>query len=316
LNNVRLLPGRGLPVLVACAALLVTRATGAKPHHHAKVQTAIAEVPVAQGGGAELPPAELPFEAVHVHHGYTWPVPAAGPTRSGDPELLFTFDDGPNPETTPAVLDILAKYHVHAVFFVVGRRVVHHPEAPAIIQRMLREGHIVANHTMHHQDLCRDDEAGAAREIDDGRRIIERAAAGFVPVWFRSPYGARCARVDRLLDERHLQHFHWDLDPQEWRHGDTKSAIAYVEQRVGKMTGRSVLLMHDVKHATVKALPVILDWIATENAKRELEHRRPIRIVQSYDLAIDRLPPGLAAWFRDATPDLAGYTRAFGDALP
>src|SRR5215208_3054531 len=49
-----------------------------------------------------------------------WPSPAAGPTMTGDPELIFTFDDGPNKDLTPLVLDTLAKYHIHAVFFLVG----------------------------------------------------------------------------------------------------------------------------------------------------------------------------------------------------
>jgi peptidoglycan/xylan/chitin deacetylase (PgdA/CDA1 family) len=250
------------------------------------------------------------------HHPKAWPVPAAGPTMSGDPELLFTFDDGPNPKTTPEVLDALAKHHIHAVFFLVGN-MASNKQAPPIIQRMLREGHIVANHTMTHQDLCRlKDEDRAQREIDDGKATIERATAGFTTVWFRTPYGVRCERVDRMLADRHLTHFHWDLDPQEWKHGSAKKAVDYVEKQVGKMTGRNVLLMHDIKKATVEALPVILDWIETENAQRKTDHKRRIRIIQSYELAIDRFPPGLADWFHDATPDFARYTQAAAAVLP
>src|SRR6476659_7835201 len=66
-----------------------------------------------------------------------WPVPAAGPTMSGDPELLFTFDDGPNPKTTPLVLDTLAKHHIHAVFFMVGEMAAN-KRAQEVIARILR----------------------------------------------------------------------------------------------------------------------------------------------------------------------------------
>src|SRR5205814_2753038 len=87
-------------------------------------------------------------------HPKGWPMPAAGPTASGDPELIFTFDDGPNPKTTPAVLDTLAKHHIHAVFFMVGEMAANKQSA-AIIERIVSEGHVIANHTMTHQDLCR-----------------------------------------------------------------------------------------------------------------------------------------------------------------
>jgi peptidoglycan/xylan/chitin deacetylase (PgdA/CDA1 family) len=243
-------------------------------------------------------PAKEPKDAKPKHpHG--WPIPAAGPTMSGDPELIFTFDDGPNPQTTPAVLDTLAKHHIHAVFFMVGEMAAN-KKAPEVIARILREGHIIANHTMTHQDLCRlKDEDRAAREIDDGKAAIEKAAAGWTTVWFRTPYGVRCERVETMLAERKLVHFHWDLDPQEWKHGSAKKAFDYVTKQVGQMTGRNVLLMHDIKKATVESLPQILDWIDGENERRKGIHKRRIRIIQSYELAEERLPPGLLDWLSE-----------------
>src|SRR3954462_10450220 len=91
-----------------------------------------------------------------------WPTPAAGDSASGGPEILFTFDDGPNPKTTPKVLDILARHHIQAVFFLVGEMTDHqHPRAAALIRRILRDGHVIATHTMTHKDLCRVSEAAA-----------------------------------------------------------------------------------------------------------------------------------------------------------
>ena len=247
-------------------------------------------------------------------HPKGWPLPAAGPTESGDPELIFTFDDGPNPKTTPAVLDALAKHHIHAVFFMVGEMAANKQAAP-IIDRIVREGHIIGNHTMTHQDLCRlKDEARAEREIDDARLTIEKVS-GLLLAWFRTPYGVRCERVEDLLAARHLGHFHWDLDPQEWKHGNAKKAIDYVEKQVGKMNGRNVLLMHDIKKATVEALPEILDWIDEENARRKSEHKRRIRIIQSYELAAERLPAGLVDWMSDAA-DPQRWTGALASVLP
>lgn len=246
----------------------------------------------------------------------SWPTPAAGDSASGGPEVVFTFDDGPNPRTTPRVLDTLARHHVHAVFFMVGEMVANRsPRVAAIVQRVLREGHVIATHTMKHHDLCRVSEAAAARDLDDGKAAVEQAA-GVPTAWFRVPFGARCDRLERMLADRHLAHFHWDLDPQEWKHGDAARAVRYVTGELGRAHGRDVLLMHDIKQATVVALPQILDWIDAENARREKSHRKPIRIVQAPALAVERLPRGLAGWLGDATAGARALPGALASVLP
>ena len=256
-----------------------------------------------------------PVDPTLPKHPHAWPQPAAGPTMSGDPELIFTFDDGPNPKTTPFILDALKAHHIHAVFFLIGDR-AKAKEAPELIARILREGHIIGNHTMSHEDLCRlKDDARAAAEIDNGKSTIE-AAAHFTLGWFRTPYGVRCERVDTMLAERHLTHFHWDLDPKEWKHNNAKRAYDYVIKQLSKMTGRDVLLMHDIKKATVIALPEILDWIDQENEARRLAHKRRIRIIQSYELAEGELPAGLLDWLVDATPDTTSWARVLASVLP
>lgn len=244
-----------------------------------------------------------------------WAGPAAGPTMTGDPELIFTFDDGPNPKTTPAVLDTLKAHHIRAIFFLVGENAAKE-HGPALIDRIVREGHIVANHTMTHQDLCRlKEDASAAADIDLGRKAIESAAHMELD-WFRVPYGARCERVDTLLAERHLVHFHWDLDPQEWKHNNSKQAFEYVTKRLARMTGRNVLLMHDIKKATVEALPQILDWIDTENARRREARIRRIRIIQSWELAEERMPAGLMDWLGEIAPSRAAVSKSIASVLP
>src|SRR5687767_14848845 len=112
-----------------------------------------------------------------------WSVPAAGESSTGDIEVLFTFDDGPNPTTTPLVLDTLKKHNIKAVFFLVGERMLH-KAAPKIVERILREGHVIANHTMRHKDLCSTKtEEAAVADIDDGKAAIEKVA-GVELAWF------------------------------------------------------------------------------------------------------------------------------------
>jgi peptidoglycan/xylan/chitin deacetylase (PgdA/CDA1 family) len=244
-----------------------------------------------------------------------WAQPAAGATMTGDPEVIFTFDDGPDPEKTPIVLDILAQHHIKAIFFMVGRNVAD-PKAAPVLARILREGHIIANHTMHHGDLCGiKEDADAAAEIDDGANIIKKVS-DWTPIWFRAPYGVRCDRVDAMLAERNITHFHWDLDPQEWRHNNTKRAVAYLIKQFTMMKGRNVLLMHDIKKATVEALPQLFEWLDAENARRAELRIRRIRIIQAPEVAMERLPAGLLDWLGEATPGRDALSRAVASVLP
>ena len=245
-----------------------------------------------------------------------WPTPAAGDSASGGPEIVFTFDDGPNPRTTPLVLDALARHHIPAVFFLVGEMAANpSPRVAAVIARILREGHVIASHTMKHRELCRIAEPAAAQDIDDGKAAVERAA-GVPTAWFRVPFGVRCDRLEHQLAELGLAHFHWDLDPQEWKHGDVARTVRYVTSELGRLYGRDVLLMHDIKQATVRALPQILDWLDAENARREKSHKKPIRVVQAPALAVERLPRGLGAWLDRATAGVRALPDAIASALP
>jgi len=248
----------------------------------------------------------------------SWPTPAAGSSVSGDPELILTFDDGPSPTNTPKVLDILAKRHLKVIFFMVGEMAASkNKKVPAIMERIVREGHVIATHTMTHKDLCKhktsDDKA--ASEIDDGKAAVEKAA-GIRTYWFRTPFGVRCTRLEDMLAARHLQHFHWDLDPQEWKHNNADRAVKYVTEQLGKMTGRNVLLMHDIKEATVKALPEILDWLDAENARREAAGKRRIRIISGPELAAERIQPKLVPWIADTASSMRVVRDAVSALLP
>jgi peptidoglycan/xylan/chitin deacetylase (PgdA/CDA1 family) len=246
----------------------------------------------------------------------SWPHPAAGESPTDDIEVLFTFDDGPNVATTPLVLDILAEHKIHAVFFLVGRQVeLGNKKVQDILERIIDEGHIIANHTMNHTNLCKAKLAEAVEDIDSGRERIEQAIAMKIE-WFRAPFGVRCEQLDEMLAERRTFHFHWDLDPQEWRHGNVNRTIKYVTEELSRAAGRNVLLMHDIKLATVKALPAILAWIDEENAKRKKVRRHPIKILQAGAYAIERLPPELSSFLADASRGVRGLPARIASVLP
>jgi peptidoglycan/xylan/chitin deacetylase (PgdA/CDA1 family) len=236
-----------------------------------------------------------------------WPSPAAGPSRSGAPEIIFTFDDGPNEPTTKLVLDTLAKHHVHAIFFENGWHYDATPEpARRMLARIVGEGHIIGNHTQDHLQLCsvKDDEK-RAYQVDHSHDLLAQLS-GLPVLWFRTPFGSHCPRVLALLEERHLDHFHWDIDAQEWKNPDPNRAAKYIIFHIQHLQDRAVILMHDTKIATTRALPLVLDWIDAENARRLANGRQPIRILSGSDLAVERTAPGLVDWMRDSAGGGAG----------
>ncbi len=227
-----------------------------------------------------------------------WPQPAAGMSVSGGPEIIFTFDDGPSPATTGKVLDILAAHHIKAVFFLVGWRFQRGEieQNKALTARIVQEGHIVGNHSMSHAQFCGLDAARLDIEIGGARTLIEGIAGMPVP-WYRVPYGSRCLIVEEALARHGYGHFHWDIDPQEWQSKSWKATAAAVIKQLALLDGRAVLLMHDTKVATTFALPQILGWIATENARRRAIGRPAIRIVSAPELAAEQVTPMLD-WLR------------------
>ena len=246
----------------------------------------------------------------------SWPQPAAGESKSGDIEILFTFDDGPSALYTAPVLDVLQKHHVHAVFFLVGNMVANRDKrVTKLLAREQAEGHVIANHSMNHKNECRGTDEAADADIDDGKAEIEKVT-GWSPVWLRIPGGARCARVDAMLAKRGLTHFHWDLDPQEWRFHDANKAFDYVTGELTRAHGRVVLLMHDIQPVTAETITRVLAWIDEENARRTRSHKHKIRILQAPELAIERLPTGMEKWFGDATAGARALPATIARVLP
>ncbi len=233
-----------------------------------------------------------------------WPKPAGGESASGDPEVLFTFDDGPHEKHTAAILDTLDRHGVKAIFFWVGWRISKGKRAAtrrALVERAVREGHLVANHTISHPNLCQIKAKQAAEEIDENSRVYEEVS-GLPLLLFRAPYGAYCKRLVRMLGDRHIDHMHWDIDPQEWSHHDAKRTANFVTGKLKHLKGRAIVILHDTHRVTVRALPKILTWIEEENERRRKSgKKRPIRIISGSDLVGERLATKVLGWAADSS---------------
>lgn len=191
-----------------------------------------------------------PVTAVVVEGTYVPPPPGTG----GGRVVHLTFDDGPNPQDTPAVLDLLARYDAQAVFFVIGNAVAAHPE---LTRRIVAEGHRLGNHTWSHPSL-----AGRSRGfVEDQLLRAQRAvadAAGVRPTCMRPPYGASDGNVVRTSEELGLRVVRWSVDPFDWRDRGPGTIAAAVLADTGP---GSIVLLHDGpqdRGQTVAALATIL----------------------------------------------------------
>jgi peptidoglycan/xylan/chitin deacetylase (PgdA/CDA1 family) len=251
------------------------------------------------------------------------PPRAAGRVR----ELVLTFDDGPDLFGTPLVLAELERRGHKAVFFINGGHMVgNRPQDLArsdLIRKIASHGHLVANHTLTHQNLCRQPPEVLEHEIDGNSEIIT-AATGMRPLLFRSPYGARCRRLDQALRTRDLLQVGWSVDPQDWKGGSEDQIVEYLTRKLARLNGRGILLLHDTQQEAVRALPRILDWIARDNDRQVRQGGIPLRI-RDYSVFLPPRPPlppsGVEPFFRPLLAPMlrtlsADLTRAFASAVP
>ena len=156
----------------------------------------------------------------------------------GENAVALTFDDGPNPEATPRILDALAERGVHATFFVLGR----HAELwPELVRRMAAEGHTLGNHGYFHRKLHAKSPRYVREDLALGTSAIENAC-GVRPRLFRAPHGFRSPWVTSIARQLGQETVGWSLGVWD----SAKPGVAAIVDRTvrGAHPG-SILLLHD-----------------------------------------------------------------------
>lgn len=175
---------------------------------------------------------------------------------AGTPVVALTFDDGPWPRQTEAILKVLAERDVPATFFMLGSCV---DRRPAVARAVAEAGHVVGNHTYWHIRLDTAPPEIAEREIRGTNRAIRRAT-GMQTRWLRAPGGRLEGPASRYIASSGMASALWTIDPGDWRADITSAELA--DAVVSAARPGAIVLLHDGggdRSATIAALPSIID---------------------------------------------------------
>ena len=173
---------------------------------------------------------------------------------TGKKLVAITFDDGPSGTTTSRLLDILYEKDTPATFFMLGKMA---REVPDIVRRAEKEGHIVASHTMYHQNLIRISPAAMADDIAESKAVFKNIL-GHEPTLTRPPYGNV---NDRVRGEINTPLILWSVDPLDWKSKNVDNILTITKEQVHD---GAIILMHDIYDTTVDAVPVVIDELRKE----------------------------------------------------
>ena len=178
-------------------------------------------------------------------------------------EIVLTFDDGPWPHNTPAVLAALAANCTKALFFAIGE---HSMWAPEILRQVAAAGHTIGSHTWSHKDLAKLSVQDGKDEIEKGISAV-RWALGVPPApFFRFPALSHPPEMVTYLGERNIGIFSTDMDSLDFKMRKPEQVIASVMAKL-KKNGKGIVLMHDFQRATAEAAPELLRQLKVDGYK-------------------------------------------------
>jgi len=196
-----------------------------------------------------------------------------------DKEVVLTFDDGPWPGHTPAVLKALADQCLKATFFPIGKHATYYPD---ILKHVAEAGHTVGNHTWGHKDLSRKPYSEnldlAKEEIEKGISAVRMVVGGPTAPFFRFPALRHPPEMVTYLGQRNIAIFSTDFDSFDFTMRRPEQIVKSVMTKLEKR-GKGIILMHDFQQHTGEALPEILRQLKAGGYK--VVHMKPKESVQT-----------------------------------
>lgn len=170
------------------------------------------------------------------------PVKSLGDFGKAARALCLTFDDGPDPVYTPALLDVLAAYNAKATFFVLGEAAKQYPH---LIERIVADGHSIGNHTYSHVHPWLSTAERARYEILATSAIVKQIT-GTSPRWFRPPYGRMRLAMHQQAQRANMTTVLWNHSIIDW---GLLGGTAGIRVRLEKINAGDIVLMHDGQRA-------------------------------------------------------------------
>lgn len=175
--------------------------------------------------------------------------------------VALTFDDGPNPNYTERVLDLLSRHKIKASFFVLGKNLERYPD---IGKKIVGDGHLLGNHTYSHKKSCEISVKEFDEELNRTKGLI-RKISGRDFNYFRYPFGVISFLTLWYCISKHFTTVQWSLDSRDFEHISTKHILANVIDNEAE--GGDIILLHDDNEFTLEALPVIVEHFQNKGFK-------------------------------------------------
>ena len=205
-------------------------------------------------------------------------------------EVVLTFDDGPQVNTTRAILDALDEQCTKAIFFSLGKMAIGLPE---IIRDVAHRGHTVGTHTWSHADMRKKSDQDAKDEIEKGISGVRRAVGGPISPFFRFPYLRDSQATLAHLASRNIAVFSTDVDSFDFKRQTPEQLVQAIMKRLDKK-GKGILLMHDIQPHTAKAMPSLLAALKAGGYKIvQMKAKDDLKTLAEYDAMIEKDVKGL-----------------------
>jgi peptidoglycan/xylan/chitin deacetylase (PgdA/CDA1 family) len=200
-------------------------------------------------------------------------------------EVVLTFDDGPWPGNTPAVLKALADQCTKALFFPIGKHAMWHP---AILKQVAAAGHTIGSHTWSHADLSKLTIDQAKEEFERGVSAIRAALGEPGAPFFRFPALRDPPEMVNYLGTRNIGIFSTDMDSLDFKIRKPEQVVTSVMTKLKKL-GKGIVLLHDFQHSTSLALPELLAQLKGDGYKIvQVKAKDPVTTLPEYDEAITK----------------------------
>jgi peptidoglycan/xylan/chitin deacetylase (PgdA/CDA1 family) len=199
-----------------------------------------------------------------------------------DKEVVLTFDDGPWPHNTPAVLKALADQCTTGIFFSIGKHATYHPE---ILKQVAAAGHTIGAHTWSHANLNgkKMTEQMAKDEIEKGFSAVKWALGTAPAPFFRFPALQHPPALVTYLGTRNIAMFSCDIDSFDFKSRNAQQVIDTVMKKLDRL-GKGIILMHDFQKHTAEALPELLRRLKAGGYKVvKMRAKFPVETLPQYD---------------------------------